>query len=148
MDFYQLSHIIDFFKCFQQTRWVYYLHWDHSTWYLQITKCLFHPSHFQNILKDTDSIPGPLDPVQPAKPFTLDTLDGPVKFPSKLLPNTSNTPIIVHTFNNHSAFLECMWTNGDSLESLVMNSTDNVALYIYTYWRRWVCWCSVDERTD
>ncbi|XP_072020016.1 uncharacterized protein [Amphiura filiformis] len=76
--------------------------------------------------------PGPLDPYQPAQPFILDTLDGPVKYPSQLLPNNSNTPIIFHTFNNHSAFSECLWTSDESLQALVLNSPANVRYVFMT----------------
>ncbi len=86
---------------------------------------------FQTSLKANDT-PGSLDPFQLAQPLTFDTLDGPIKYPSKLLPNNTNTPIIFHTFNNHSAFLECLWTSNESLQSLVLNSPANVRYVFMT----------------
>ncbi|XP_071789142.1 uncharacterized protein [Asterias amurensis] len=64
-------------------------------------------------------------PNQPAKPFQLLTLNGVLTYPS---PTLSNTPMILHAFDNHSAFLECLWTSKDSLESLVSGIPDNTHL--------------------
>ena len=79
---------------------------------------------FQKTPEDCDT-PGPFDPNQPARPFTLNTLNGPIQFPSEILPNNSNTPIIFHTFNNHSGFLESLWTDRASLRYLITESPSN-----------------------
>ncbi|XP_038058293.1 uncharacterized protein LOC119729686 isoform X2 [Patiria miniata] len=71
---------------------------------------------------ETDNQTPVLLPDQPAQPFKLFTLNGIVEYPSALF---ADKPMIFHAFDNHSAFLECLWTSEDSLQSLVSGSPNN-----------------------
>ncbi|XP_071505492.1 uncharacterized protein [Diadema antillarum] len=72
--------------------------------------------------KDVPRVKSEYLPGQPAGPFTLDTLNGTLSYPSEEL---SNKSLIFHTFDNRSAFLECLWTSESSLQSLAA-SPDSV----------------------
>ncbi|XP_069769783.1 uncharacterized protein [Narcine bancroftii] len=58
----------------------------------------------------------PLDPGMSAPPFTLDTLDGPLSFPSSQ--RRSPASFIFHAFTNKSGFLECLWASEPALAPL------------------------------
>lgn len=55
------------------------------------------------------------EPGDLAEPFTVRTLDGEFSYE----PGALRGPLIVHTYTNRSAFLECLWTSESSLRSLV-----------------------------
>ncbi|KAJ8036127.1 hypothetical protein HOLleu_20006 [Holothuria leucospilota] len=66
-------------------------------------------------------------PGTPVQPFTLYTLKGMISYPSPLFDGSS---ILFHTFNNRSAFLECLWTSEYSLTSLVTDFPENTHLVV------------------
>ncbi|XP_022088506.1 uncharacterized protein LOC110978103 [Acanthaster planci] len=76
----------------------------------------------QTVFTDWEDQTPALLPDQPAQPFRLFTLNGVIEYPSALL---SNTPMIFHTFNNHSGFLECLWTSESSLQTLIKGRPSN-----------------------
>lgn len=63
-------------------------------------------------------------PGSKADEFKVSTLNGILKYPSSSFNESS--PILFHSFNWHSAFLQCLWNCSGSLEGLVEYSPENV----------------------
>nr|CAB3262253.1 uncharacterized protein LOC100179023 [Phallusia mammillata] len=71
-------------------------------------------------------------PGSAAQPFSLWTLrNGMVTYPSKDFPK--GVPIGFHAFSNKSAFLECMWTNSNSLTDFVETAPLNARYVFMTF---------------
>ncbi|XP_032239840.1 uncharacterized protein LOC116619295 [Nematostella vectensis] len=68
-----------------------------------------------------------LQPGNTAPSFTLQTLGGRIVYTKHKQSSTSKPrhPIIFHAFTSRSAFLEALWTDMDSVESLLKNSPRN-----------------------
>ena len=79
-------------------------------------------------LKDSTSLKS-FVPGSKASNFQIWTLNhGIIEYPSPKLP--ADAMIGFHSFTNHSGFLECMWTNIDSLQDFI-NTSPSTAYYIF-----------------
>ena len=72
-------------------------------------------------LKDAQLVE--LDPGQPAKPFSLPTLQGNLVFPGPVI--NQSVPILFHAFNPLSGFAQCLWNCSGSVEELIQNSPND-----------------------
>lgn len=64
------------------------------------------------------------EPGDAADSFTVRTLDGEFSYE----PGALRGPLIIHTYTNKSAFLECLWSSESSLRSLVEDLPDSTQL--------------------
>jgi hypothetical protein len=65
-----------------------------------------------------------LNPGDPAKPFNLLTLNGPLIYPGPVVNKT--TSILFHAFTQHCGFVDALWHSEESLASILMNSPGDV----------------------
>ena len=73
-----------------------------------------------------DSLTNCPEPGDLAEPFAVRTLDGEFSYE----PGALRGPLIIHTYTNKSAFLECLWTSESSLRSLVEDLPNSTQLLV------------------
>ena len=74
-----------------------------------------------------------LFPGVPAPPFTLQSLEGLLKFDGVNSSSGLQGPIVFHAFNNQSGFLEWLVDNPDSIKDLVRLSPNNTH-YVFMFY--------------
>ena len=66
---------------------------------------------------------GMFNPGDRVRPFRLPTLAGLVRYPGPVMNATSS--VLLHVYNKHSAFLQCLWNCSGSVEALLLHSPHN-----------------------
>ena len=74
-----------------------------------------------------------LDPGDKAPPFTLQSLNGVVKYGQNSAGHTVYPPLVFLAYTEQSAFLEALVHNRDSLEALIEHSPENTH-YVFMSW--------------
>ena len=73
--------------------------------------------------------PRDLHPGDPAPAFTANTLDGVLRYPGGKL---KGHPIIIHTYDRRSGFLESLWNNPPALDGLLKGPNNAEYVFIST----------------
>lgn len=88
---------------------------------------------FINYIVPTVQIPS-LQPGDLAPPFAIQTLDGRIFYKNQNGKSAIPAhPVVFHAYTRHSAFLEALWTDKQSLESFVEHTPRNTHYVFLTF---------------